>query len=233
MNVTPLRNSVGRIGTWIQLPFFRRNGPFDDICARLADEQQPIIPAGGNILRAFELTRSEDVRVVIVGQEPYPHWNSRLEKGLATGLAFAVPDCTVALPKSLVNIFRNTPNFPNFRTGQNLEYWAAQGVLLLNLTLTIPVYNNKGLRAGEKDGHRYLRWRRLINDVVGRLANKQNVFFMLFGSRARDIRGIPPRRMSSTVHPSKDAFVIPNSSLNPFVQADLFFQRLREPPINW
>lgn len=253
MNVTPLRNSVGRIGTWIQLPFFRHNGPFDDICARLTDERRPILPAGGNILRAFELTRREDVRVVIIGQDPYPNWNPRLAAGLATGLAFAVPDCTVTLPTSLERIF---DKIPNHRTGPNLEYWAAQGVLLLNTILTIPVDTVNGSQKGVNEGersHRDFGWESLIGDALADLTHSNDVFFMFFGVSARDKKIIPQNLLNQlsqvnqatsqvigVSHPSDRGRLpnppwVPFSTSSPFTQANNFFQGLNPqyPPIIW
>ena len=165
MDVTPLQESVERIGNWRELPFFN-NGQFDTVCERLAAESRPALPAAGNILRAFKLTRPEDVRVVIVGQDPYPNLCPRL----ATGLAFAVPDCTVTLPPSLKRIF---DKIPNHRTGPNLEYWAAQGVLLVNTILTVPE-NFSHMSESSKENYRNsisIDWHPLIEDVLAALGS--------------------------------------------------------------
>lgn len=246
MDVTPLRNSFEEIGDWSELPFFRNNGPFDRICDHLANEPRPILPAAGNILRAFELTPRSQVRVVIVGQDPYPDWNPRLARGLATGLAFAVPDCTVTLPSSLEYILAETPNF---RTGQNLEYWAAQGGLLVNTILTVPE-NFSQMSDQEKCAYRNcIGWHLLIEDVLDDMArNRSDVFFMFFGTLARNMGIIPqnllpqqnmsPARVIGTGHPSRphikpnDPWVAFKGS-DPFAEANKFFQSMSKPPIVW
>ena len=247
MNVTPLRQSARRIGNWERLPFFN-NGQFTAVCWRLRAETRPVLPAAGNILRAFKLTRPEDVRVVIVGQDPYPHWNPRLAAGLATGLAFAVPDCTVVLPSSLSNILGK---IPNFQTGQNLEHWAEQGVLLLNAILTIPVDVVKGTQKGKIAGHKSFGWSDLIKDVTTGLTDRRSAFFkkdvvfMFFGSVVRDMDIIPPnlpnRRKIRAGHPSHPG-TKPQSpgwvtfkAAKPFAQVNSFFRQLspQKPPIAW
>ena len=253
MNVTPLEQSVGRIGKWSQLSFFN-NERFTSVCRRLRNETRPVLPAAGNILRAFELTRPEYVRVVIVGQDPYPHWNPRLAAGLATGLAFAVPNCTVKLPSSLSNILGK---IPYFRTGQNLEHWAGQGVLLLNTTLTIPVDivdgSQKGISKGKKS-HRRLGWKFLIKNVLDNLeSNRDDMFFIFFGSLARkttvdgssiipsNLLGQRATQVIRTGHPSRpgtrpdDPCWKTFKESDPFTDADNFFRQpsLQQQPIAW
>ena len=241
MNVIPLLQSVGRIGNWIQLPFFG-NGQFLAVCGRLAGETCPVLPAPDRILRPFELTQPENVRVVIVGQDPYPDWNPQLATGLATGLAFAVPPGTAPLPSSLDKIFKKLPSAP--QTHPNLEHWARSGVLLLNTTLTIPVDMNSNPPKGVGNAHMRFGWSFLIRQVVESLVHKKDVFFMFLGVLPRDMDIIPPNlppdRMIRVSHPADRGRPptppwIPFRLSFPFTRADNFFQQLSPPqqPIAW
>ena len=98
MNTHPLQQSVRNIGARRNLPFFQ-NGQFAKVCCCLSRETGTIWPAAGDVLKVFSLVQPCDVRVVFLGQDPYP------QPGLATGLAFAVPPSTTPLPRSLHNIF--------------------------------------------------------------------------------------------------------------------------------
>ncbi len=248
MNVIPLQQSLGRIGSWRKLPFFSSSGQFGAICASLATMSRPVLPEAGKILRPFELTQMETVRVVIVGQDPYPNWNPRLGIGRATGLAFAVPDYTVTLPPSLRNIFAE---IPNYRTGQNLEYWAGQGVLLVNTISAVPENFLQMSKKERKEYRESIGWHFLIRDVLNALVRRNNVFFMFFGVLARDMGIVPPtlrpqqnslpNRVIGTSHPSrpnrkpKEPAWIAFKKSNPFLKANAFFQgrSRRQPPISW
>jgi uracil-DNA glycosylase len=132
-----------------------------------------IFPAGSNWFRALDLTPLDEVKVVILGQDPYHG------PGQAHGLCFSVPE-GVRPPPSLVNIYKELhadlgigPPAHGF-----LEHWARQGVLLLNSVLTVEM----GLAAS----HRDRGWER-FTDAVIRLVNakQQPVVFMLWGSYAQ------------------------------------------------
>lgn len=230
MNVTPLRQSARSIGNWRQLPFFN-NGQFTAVCWRLRAETRPILPVAGNILRAFDLTRRSRVRVVIVGQAPYP------DPQCATGLAFAAPN-TVGRPETLDRIFGKVP--PMRQTKQDLLHWATRGVLLLNTTLTVP----EGLGRGKYNEHDRIGWSFLVRQTIDSLVCRNDVFFMFFGVRAREMDIIPPNlssnRMILTNHPvggppksKKWSCFESFSSSDPFVKANQFFQSLRQRPIAW
>ena len=162
-----------------QLEFFNSR-KFDRITKRIKDDKArglEVLPESGNILRAFVETPFDDVKVVILGQDPYP------TPGHAMGLAFAVPNHTASLPPSLKNILMELeddlimdrapdPNLPD------LTRWARQGVLLLNTTLTVV--------AGQPASHSGIGWQALTNDVL-RLLNeeKENLVFILWGNHAR------------------------------------------------
>lgn len=138
-------------------------------------------------LRALELTPPEDVRVVILGQDPYHG------RGQAEGLAFSVAP-GVALPPSLRNIFKELqrdlgtppPAFP--QPGGSLVKWAQNGVLLLNTTLTV--------EEGQPASHAGQGWEVLTDAVIRHVAQgPRPVVFMLWGSHAQGKRAvIPPDR---------------------------------------
>lgn len=132
-----------------------------------------IYPPGPQIFRAFDLTPVKDVKVVILGQDPYHN------PGQAMGLSFSVPD-GVPAPPSLVNIFKEISSDLGITMSgsPNLEPWARQGVLLLNSILTV--------RAGEAASHRNIGWETFTDAVIKYISsNCDGVVFMLWGNFAR------------------------------------------------
>lgn len=135
--------------------------------------EKEITPCGNNILRAFKLIAFEDVKVVILGQDPYP------TKNVANGLAFAV-NSENKIPSSLRNIFKelnsdlNNKNLPD----RNLLSWAEQGVLLLNVVLTTDV--------GVPHAHKGFGWENLTDNVIKALSrDTKPKVFMLWGNDAK------------------------------------------------
>jgi len=132
-----------------------------------------IYPPGSLIFNAFNLCPFNKVKAVIIGQDPYHG------PGQAHGLCFSVRD-GVDFPPSLINIFKEIEMDLGFRkplTG-NLERWAAQGVLLLNATLTVIAH-----QAGS---HQKKGWEEFTNSVISTLNNeKQNIVFFLWGAYAQ------------------------------------------------
>ena len=152
---------------------------FQALAARLHGEKRDgctIYPPGGLIFRAFELTPLDEVRVVILGQDPYHG------AGQAMGLSFSVPD-GVPAPPSLKNIFREIETDLGITMSgrTNLEPWARQGVLLLNAVLTV--------RAGQAASHSSYGWVE-FTDAVIRCINEHcsGVVFLLWGNFARSKR---------------------------------------------
>lgn len=151
---------------------------------------QRVFPPAGQVFEAFRLTPVDEVRVVILGQDPYP------QEGQAHGLAFSVPD-GVPKPRALAAIHRELAedlNAPAPVSG-DLTPWAEQGVLLLNAALTVP----EG-RAGRHLKH----WRGFTADVMSHLIAKQDVHFALWGPKARPwATKIDPGRVIEAAHPSQ------------------------------
>jgi uracil-DNA glycosylase len=132
-----------------------------------------IFPAGSNWFRALDLTPLDEVRVVILGQDPYHG------PGQAHGLCFSVPG-GVRPPPSLVNIYKELEADIGIRPAAHgfLEDWAKQGVLLLNSVLTVEM--------GFAASHRDRGWERFTDTVIQLVnAKEQPVVFMLWGSYAQ------------------------------------------------
>ncbi|MGV3696916.1 uracil-DNA glycosylase [Flavobacterium sp.] len=130
-------------------------------------------PKGSEIFAAFDHCHFDDVKVVIIGQDPYHGF------GQANGLCFSVND-GIAFPPSLINIFKEIESdlqqpFP--KTG-NLERWADQGVLLLNATLTV--------RESEAGSHQNKGWETFTDAVIQKISDEsENVVFLLWGGFAK------------------------------------------------
>ncbi|MDR0854943.1 MAG: uracil-DNA glycosylase [Christensenellaceae bacterium] len=132
-----------------------------------------IMPPRDCVFKAFEYCAPQDIKVVILGQDPYP------TKGVAMGLSFSVNKNT-KLPPSLNNIFRELQTdlrLPEPRENGDLSDWARQGVLLLNATLTV--------RSGAPLSHLNKGWEELTDGVISRLAEAGNKVFMLWGANAQ------------------------------------------------
>ena len=132
-----------------------------------------VYPPAGLIFNAFNLCPFHDVRVVIIGQDPYHG------PGQAHGLCFSVRD-GVDFPPSLRNIFKEIEMDLGIQRPQsgNLERWAKQGVLLLNATLTV--------RADLAGSHQKKGWEQFTDAVISKINNEKNkVVFMLWGAYAQ------------------------------------------------
>ncbi|MAS19177.1 MAG: uracil-DNA glycosylase [Leeuwenhoekiella sp.] len=135
--------------------------------------QHTCYPKGKDIFKAFDLCSFDDLKVVIIGQDPYHG------PGQAHGLCFSVPN-GVAPPPSLINIYKELETDLNISTpaNGNLERWAEQGVLLLNATLTV--------RAHQAGSHQGKGWEQFTDRVIELISEqKENVVFLLWGGFAK------------------------------------------------
>lgn len=136
-------------------------------------KQYAVFPPGNQIFSAFEFTPVDEVKVVILGQDPYHG------KGQAHGLCFSVPP-GITPPPSLLNIFmeiKNDLGLPLPPHG-NLESWARQGVLLLNATLTV--------RANQPGSHQKKGWETFTDQVIRMLSKERTgLVFLLWGKFAQ------------------------------------------------
>ena len=132
-----------------------------------------VYPAPNNIFKAFDLCPLEEVKVVILGQDPYHGPNQ------AHGLCFSVSQ-EVKTPPSLINIYKEIKSdLGSTSPGHgNLEHWATQGVFLLNATLTV--------LAHQAGSHQNKGWETFTDEVIRLIAEqKENVVFMLWGAFAQ------------------------------------------------
>ncbi len=136
-------------------------------------KKNKVYPPPKYIFNAFDLCPFDNVKVVIIGQDPYHG------AGQAHGLCFSVPEGT-KVPPSLQNIYKELHDdvgkeIP--KTG-NLEHWAKQGVLMLNATLTV--------RAGQPGSHQNKGWEKFTDAVIKKVNDKkENIVFMLWGNYAK------------------------------------------------
>lgn len=152
---------------------------FQNIVLHLKTERsqgKTIYPPGSFIFNAFNTTHFENVKVVILGQDPYHG------AGQAHGLCFSVQN-GIASPPSLINIFKELQEdvglqIPNHG---NLSHWAQQGVFLLNASLTV--------RAGEPMSHAKIGWATFTDTVIKKISEqKKHVVFILWGKFAQEKR---------------------------------------------
>ena len=134
---------------------------------------QLIYPPADSIFRAMNITPFDRVKVIILGQDPYHG------AGQAHGLSFSVPN-GVPIPPSLKNIYKELIEDVNIRQPMSgdLTFWAKQGVLLLNSTLTV--------RAGQAGSHQKKGWEQFTNTIISKLSiDRQGLVFLLWGAYAR------------------------------------------------
>lgn len=148
---------------------------FHNLVSFVKDEYQQYTcyPKGSDIFKAFDLTPFPEVKVVIIGQDPYHGPNQ------AHGLCFSVQDA-VPKPPSLENIFKAIEQDLGkpVPTSGNLTSWAKQGVLLLNATLTV--------RAHEAGSHQGQGWETFTNAVIANLSEeREHLVFLLWGGFAK------------------------------------------------
>ena len=182
-----------------------------------------IYPPGSQIFRAFDLTPLPQVRVVILGQDPYHG------PGQAHGLSFSVPE-NMPAPPSLKNIFKEIESDLGIKMSgyPDLEKWARQGVMLLNAVLTV--------RGGEAASHSKIGWEQFTDAVIRYISdNCDGVVFMLWGNFARSKRDLIDRSkhyVLEAAHPSplaRGAFF----GSRHFSQANNILVSRGQKPIDW
>lgn len=187
-------------------------------------QTQKIHPDMYHIFEALELTPYSDVKVVILGQDPYHGVNQ------AHGLSFSVQP-GVKIPPSLRNIYKELESdldIPAVRHG-NLISWARQGVLLLNTVLTV--------REGQAYSHRGKGWEQLTDVIIQRLNEREKpIVFILWGKPAQEkIKMIDTTKHAiiKSVHPSPLSAHRGFFGTKPFSQTNKFLTEWGEKPIDW
>ena len=180
-------------------------------------------PSYDNIFHAFEMTPLDNVKVVILGQDPYHEPNQ------AHGLAFSV--LCDKLPPSLINIYKEMESDLGIKVKQdgNLDYLARQGVLLLNTVLTV--------RKGEAFSHKDYGWQ-IFTDNVIKLLNELNqpIVFILWGSpsiKKEKLLNNPNHLIIKSAHPSPLSSYRGFFGSKPFSKTNNFLIRNGIKPINW
>lgn len=184
-----------------------------------------VYPPPRFIFRAFELTPFEQVKVVILGQDPY-HGD-----GQANGLCFAVNE-GVSLPPSLQNIYKEIKADTGKETtvkGGDLESWAKQGVLLLNSTLTV--------RAHQAGSHQKKGWEQFTDAVIKVLSDKrEHLVFILWGAYAQKKGAVidtSKHLVLRSAHPSPLSAYNGFFGSKPFSQTNYYLFANGELPIEW
>jgi uracil-DNA glycosylase len=180
------------------------------------------LPAGENVLRAFKQPFA-GVRVLIVGQDPYP------TPGHAVGLSFSVAPDVRPLPSSLVNIFREYSSdlgYPTPATG-DLTPWSERGVLLLNRVLTV--------QPGKPGSHRGKGWEEVTDQAVRALAaRKKPLVAILWG---RDAQTLVPLLdgvgLIESAHPSPYSAERGFFGSRPFSRANQLLEQQGAEPVDW
>ncbi|GAA2552934.1 uracil-DNA glycosylase [Streptomyces intermedius] len=180
------------------------------------------LPSGPNVLRAFQQPFDE-VRVLIVGQDPYP------TPGMPIGLSFAVAPEVRRLPPSLVNIFQELQSdlgLPQPSNG-DLTPWTSQGVLLLNRALTT--------RPGSPGSHRGKGWEEVTEQAIRALAERGTpLVSILWGSDARSLRPFLSRHpVIESVHPSPRSADRGFFNSRPFSRTNDFLAQQGAAPVDW
>ena len=167
---------------------------FQKLAYRVADAylQETVYPPKEQLFQAFQLCTYQDTRVVILGQDPYHG------PGQAHGLSFSVPQAC-PFPPSLKNIFKELyADLGRMRVSGDLSDWAAQGVLMMNTSLTV--------RAGEAGSHSKLGWLEFTKSVLKALNLHENpIVFLLWGNHAQQFSSLitdPKHLILTSAHPS-------------------------------
>ena len=180
------------------------------------------LPAGDRVLRAFQQPFA-DVRVLIVGQDPYP------TPGHPVGLSFSVAPEVRRLPGSLVNIFREYRDDLGYPAPANgdLSLWSERGVMLLNRVLTV--------QPGKPGSHRGKGWEEVTEQAIRALAGREvPLVAILWG---RDARGLVPLLDGvpcvESAHPSPNSADRGFFGSRPFSRANQLLEDQGAPPVDW
>ena len=190
-----------------------------------AAETKRVFPPEELIFRAFNLCSFEKLKVVILGQDPYPTF------GNANGLSFSVADSVKVLPKSLKNIFLEVQEDLKIDVPKNgnLERWAQQGVLLLNTILTV--------EEGKPNSHKDIGWEKFTDAIIHKISTeKSQLVFLLWGRNAiakKEIIDCKKHLVLTAPHPSPLSAYRGFFGCKHFSQTNQYFRKLEKTEINW
>lgn len=188
-------------------------------------ENSIVFPEKQNIFKAFSLTKLENLKVVILGQDPYHGF------GQAQGLAFSTPK-EIKNPPSMVNILKEISDDLGRKSlceDGNLTPWAKQGVLLLNTILTVEEAKPKS--------HHNLGWEIFTDNIIKYISdNKENVIFILWGSPAiakTKLINKSKHHILTSPHPSPLSSYRGFFGSKHFSKTNEILTNLKKEPINW
>jgi uracil-DNA glycosylase len=214
--------------SWKEILKSEFNQPyFEQIRNHLKTEKSQgkiIYPPGRFIFNAFDTTPFDQVKVVILGQDPYHG------QGQAHGLCFSVPE-GIPPPPSLINIFKELKEDVGLPapTHGNLTSWAKQGVFLLNASLTV--------RAGEPMSHSKIGWATFTDAVIRKISTlRNNVVFLLWGKFAQEKKLLvdeTKHRILRAAHPSPLSANAGFFGCRHFSKANEWLMSNGIDPVNW
>lgn len=199
---------------------------YKKLFVKIQEEYQTrtIYPPADDIFNAFHFTPLEEVKVVILGQDPYH------EPGQAHGLCFSVKP-QVPIPPSLVNIYKELEDDLGCYIPNNgyLEKWARQGVLMLNTVLTV--------RAHQANSHKDLGWEQFTDAAIRVLAEQDRpMFFVLWGKpaqRKKEMIHNPKHLILESPHPSPLSAYRGFFGSRPFSRINAYLEQNGLEPIDW
>lgn len=210
---------------WTDLEFFKGGDKIvADKLAESINAGVPTFPPVHQIMRAYDLLQFDDVKIVILGQDPYP------TAGHANGLAFSVNACVEPLPKSLKNIYTELESDLGItRTCGSLRDWVDQGVLLINNTLTV--------EEGKAGSHQGWGWEALTEEAIKTLSEKRNnLVFVMWGKKAQEKSSLIDRTKHLIIespHPSPLSAYRGFFGSKPFSRINDYLQKTGQTKISW
>ena len=199
------------------------------------DSEKEIYPKIEDTFRAFNLSSLDNIKIVIIGQDPYPGICRKTQVPFANGLAFSVnKECSI--PASLRNMYKELKyeGYEVPKTGE-LENWAKQGVFLLNTQLSV--------EKGNANSHKF--WKKFTDNVIQYLCKNNNkglIFVLMGGSALKKYKLIPKNKLTKFVirsHPSPLGYKKNLRSYPPFFESDIFkitnmkLKKMRNEEIKW
>ena len=212
--------------TWTEiLAPIKNTEYFKNLWQKVEEEysNEKCFPPKEQIFRALDLTPFDNVKVVIIGQDPYHNDDQ------ANGLCFSVSE-KVKAPPSLKNIFKELQDDLGIeRSRQELDDWAEQGVLLLNATLTV--------KAHSPNSHKDLGWEKFTNFIIQEISDKkENIVFVLWGAFAQkkeEFIDSSKHFIVKSAHPSPFSVYRGFYGSKPFSQINDYLKSKNKETISW